>query len=90
VEVLGLLLASTASGLLPGLRVAGRRSRVVEGGEQTRIAVSYALDRNRRYAGELLIASRADGPSGLVVVLGDGTVPTSFLTGVLGSVRWRT
>jgi hypothetical protein len=90
VEVLGLLLASTASGLLPELRVAGRRSRVVEGGEQTRIAVSYALDRNRRYAGELLIASRADGPSGLVVVLGDGTVPTSFLTGVLGSVRWRT
>ncbi len=90
VEVLGLLLASTSAGLLPQLQVTGRRSRVVEGGEQTRIAVSYALDRSRRYGGELLIASRSDGPSGLVVVLGDGTVPTSFFAGVLGSVRWRT
>ena len=89
VEVLGLLLASTASGLLPQLQVTGRRSRVVEGSEQTRIAVSYVLDRNLRYGGELLIATRSDGPSGLVVVLGDGTVPTSFFAGVLGSVRWR-
>lgn len=89
VEVLGLLLASTASGLLPQIQLSGRRSRVVDGGEQTRIALSYALGPDRRYGGELLIASRSDAPSGLVVVLGDDTVPTSFLDGVLGSVRWR-
>ena len=89
VEVLGLLLASTASGLLPQIELSGRRSRVVDGSEQTRIALSYALGADRRYGGELLIASRSDAPSGLVVVLGDDTVPTSFLDGVLGSVRWR-
>ena len=89
VEVLGLLLASTASGLLPQIKLSGRRSRVVDGNEQTRIALSYALGPDRRYGGELLIASRADAPSGLVVVLGDDTMPTSFLDGVLGSVRWR-
>ena len=51
--------------------------------------MSYAVGPNRRYGGELLIATRSDAPSGLVVVLGDGTVPTSFLNGVLDSVRWR-
>ena len=89
VEVLGLLLASTAAGLLPGIQLTGRRSRVVQGRQQTRFAVSYALDRSRRYTGELVIAERAEAPSGLVVVLGDATVPTSFVVGVLDSVRWR-
>ncbi len=89
VEVLGLLLAGTASGLLPDIRVTGRRSRLVEGGQQTRMALSYAFGRDRRYTGEMLIAARADAPSGLVMVLGDATVPSSFVAGVLDSVRWR-
>ena len=90
VEVLGLLLAGTASGLLPQLQLSGRRSRVVDASEQTRIGLSYATERGRRYAGELLIAARTEAPSGLVVVLGDDSLPTSFVSGVLGSVRWRT
>jgi hypothetical protein len=90
VEVLGLLLAGTAAGVLPDLLLSGRRSRVVDTGEQTRIGLSYATERGRRYAGELLIAARTEAPSGLVVVLGDGSLPTSFVSGVLGSVRWRT
>lgn len=89
VEVLGLLLASTAAGLLPDVRLASRRSRMVQGGQQTRYALSYALDRTRRYGGELVIAARPEGTSGLVVVLGDATVPTSFFADVLDSVRWR-
>ena len=89
VEVLGLLLASTAAGLLPDVQLASRRGRVVQGSQQTRFAVAYALDRTRRYGGELVIAARPDGTSGLVVVLGDGTVPTSFFADVLDSVRWR-
>lgn len=88
-EVIGLLLASTAAGLLPDVRLASRRSRLVDGGQQTRFALSYALDRTRRYGGELVIAARPEGTSGLVVVLGDATVPTSFVTDVLDSVRWR-
>ena len=39
--------------------------------------------------GELVIAERPDATSGLVVVLGDGTVATSFFADVLDSVRWR-
>lgn len=89
VEVLGLLLSGTAAGLLPGIQLTGRRSGPVPGTGQTRVAVSYALDSTRRYSGELLIAARPDAPSGLVVVLGDGTVPSSFVAGVLDSVRWR-
>ena len=89
VEVLGLLLASTAAGLLPDVKLASRRSRVVQGSQQTRFALSYALDRTRRYGGELVIAERPDATSGLVVVLGDGTVATSFFADVLDSVRWR-
>jgi hypothetical protein len=89
VEVLGLLLASTAAGLLPDVRLVRRRSRVVQGGQQTRFALSYALDRTRRYGGELVVAARPDATSGLVVVLGDGTVPTSFFADVLDPGRWR-
>lgn len=90
VEVLGLLLASTAPGLLPSIRLTGRRNRAQPGGhEQTRIGLSYAIAENRRYEGELAISPRTDGASGLVVALTDGTMPTSFLLGVLDSVRWR-
>ena len=90
VEVLGLLLASTTSGLLPDIRLTGRRRRELpDGREQTRIGLSYAVARGRRYEGELLVAPRTEAPSGLVVALTDGTLPTSFLTGVLDSVRWR-
>ena len=89
VEVLGLLLASTASGLLPDISLTARRSpSLPDGGAQTRVAVSYAIARERRYEGELLIAPRTEAPSALVVALTDGTLPTSFVAGVLDSVRW--
>jgi hypothetical protein len=91
VEVLGLLLASTASGQLPAIRLTGRRHRTQPGGEeQTRIGLSYAVAEDRRYEGELAISPRTDAPSGLVIALTDGTLPTSFLVGVLDSIRWRT
>lgn len=90
VEILGLLLASTASGLLPAIQLTGRRGRAQPGGdEQTRIGLSYAISDDRRYEGELAISPRRDAPSGLVVALTDGTLSTSFVTGVLDSIRWR-
>lgn len=90
VEVLGLLLASTAPGLLPAISLTGRRSRTQPGGDrQTRIGLSYAIAPSRRYEGELAISPRTGRTSGLVVALTDGTLPMSFLLGVLDSVRWR-
>lgn len=87
-EVLGLLLASGAAGLLPNLRLTGRRSRDMTGGIQTRVGLSYALDAGRRYGGEVLIATRDRPLAGLVVGLTDGSLPASFVSEVLDSVRW--
>ena len=90
VEVLGLLLASTAAGLLPDLRLSGRRSRTPPGGdEQTRVGISYAITQDHRYGGELAICPRSGGTTGVVVALTDGTLSTSFATGILDSIRWR-
>lgn len=90
VEVLGLLLAPTATGLLPDILLTGRRSHSTPGGlDQTRVGLSYAIGPKHRYEGELLIAPRIDRPSGLVVTLTDGSLPASFRTEVLDSVRWR-
>lgn len=90
IEILGLLLASTASGLLPSIRLTGRRSRTQSDGvQQARVGLSYAVAEHLRYTGELAISPRPGATSGLIVALSDGTLSTSFVTSVLDSIRWR-
>ena len=88
-EILGLLLASSVTGLMPGLEIGGARTRAMPGGgDQTRLEVSYAASRGRSYHGTLLVATRPKPPGGLLVVLGDDTLTAGTMNGVLDSARW--
>jgi hypothetical protein len=88
-EILGLLLASSTTGLMPGLQIGGSRRRAMPGGgDQTRMEVSYAASRGRIYHGALMIATRPEPPGGLLVVLGDDTLTAGTMNGVLDSARW--
>jgi hypothetical protein len=88
-EILGLLLASSTTGLIPGLKIGGSRTRAMPGGgDQTRMEVSYAASRGRTYHGTLLVATRSKPPGGLLVVLGDDTLTAGTMNGVLDSARW--
>jgi hypothetical protein len=88
-EILGLLLASSTTGLMPGLVIGGSRTRAMPGGgDQTRMEVSYAASQGRTYHGTLLVATRPEPPGGLLVVLGDDTLTAGTMNGVLDSARW--
>ena len=88
-EILGLLLASSATGLMPGLQIGGSRRRAMPGGgDQTRMEVSNPASRGRIYHGTLLVATRPEPPGGLLVVLGDDTLTAGTMNGVLDSARW--
>lgn len=88
-EVLGLVLAGSAAGFLPGLSLTGRRTRPMPGGgDQARINLAYAARSDLAYHGTLLIATREQAPSALLVVLGDDQLTAGTIDGVLESARW--
>lgn len=88
-EILGTLLASSATGLLPDLVLSNRQTRSMPGGGgQTRHSLSYAAGGGGRYHGVLLIATREQPPAGLMMVIGDETLTSGLIDGVLDSARW--
>lgn len=88
-EILGLVLAGSAIGLLPGLSLTGRRDRSMPGGgEQTRISLAYTFRPDLDYHGTLLVATREQTPSGLMAVLGDDLLTAGTIDSVLDSARW--
>ena len=88
-EILGLVLAGSAAGLLPGLSLTGRRTRPMPGGgEQTRVNLAYAARSDLAYHGTLLIATRDEAPSALLAVLGDDQLTAGTIDTVLDSARW--
>jgi hypothetical protein len=89
-EVLGLVLAGSATGMLPDLRVTNRRTRPMPGGgEQTRIGLEYSVRSGAEYDGELLIATRPTPPAGLLVVMGNEQLTAATVDGILESARWH-
>jgi hypothetical protein len=89
-EILGLVLAGSGSGLLPGLALGTQRRRSMPGGgDQLRIDVSYTASRGVTYHGTMLVATRSDPPAGLLVVLGDARLTAGTIDGVLDSARWQ-
>ncbi|MGI3784049.1 MAG: hypothetical protein ACRYG2_25075 [Janthinobacterium lividum] len=88
-EVLGLLLAGSLSGALPGLSVEVRRSRETPGGgDQLRLDLSYAAPGAGMLGGTLLVAARPRPPAAALVVLGDSTLTAQDVATVLDSARW--
>lgn len=88
-EVLGLLLASSTAGSLPGLQLGAVRARAMPGGgDQTRIDVRYLASRDLPFHGTILIATRAEPPAATVVILGDDRLTAGTIDGVLDSARW--
>lgn len=89
-EVLGLVLAGSGAGLLPGLTVGTRRTRSMPGGgDQLRVDVGYAASRGYLYHGTMLVATRREPPAGLILVLGRDLLTAGTIDGVLDSARWR-
>ena len=89
-ELLGLVLAGSATGRLPDLRLTSHRSRPMPGsGEQTRIGLEYSAGTGVIYHGELLIATRPTPPAALLVVLGNEELTAATVDSILESARWR-
>jgi len=89
-EILGLALASSATGVLAELEIGSSRTRSMPGGQQVRYPLSYAIRADARYHGTLLIATRDLPPAALLAVLGDDTLTANTIDTVLGSARWIT
>jgi hypothetical protein len=88
-EVIGLLLANSTAGFMPGLEVGTRRVRSMPGGgDQTRIDVGYLAGRNLPYHGTVLVATRAEPPAAALVIIGDNDLTAGTIDGVLDSARW--
>jgi hypothetical protein len=88
-EVLGLVLAGSAAGMLPDLKLTNRRVRPMPGGEQTRVGLQYSAGPGVTYHGEILIAIRPQPPASLLVVLGDDELTAATVDSILESARWR-
>jgi hypothetical protein len=89
-ELLGLVLAGSATGMLPDLRLTNPRIRPMPGsGEQTRIGIEYSTGAGVIYHGELLIATRPTPPAALLVVLGNEDLTAATVDSILESARWR-
>lgn len=89
-EILGLLLAGTVGGQLPGLLTQPRRIRALGGGrgEQVRVDLSYAAGSEQTYRGTVLIATRPAPPAAVLVVLGNDSLTAGTVSAVLDSLRW--
>lgn len=88
-EVLGLVLAGSAAGLLPGLALQPSRVRDMPGGgQETRFEVSYTAAPELPYHGALLVGTRPGRSAALLAVLGDDSLTAGDIDGVLGSARW--
>lgn len=88
-EVIGLVLAGSGSGQLPGLTLGAPRTRSTPGGgDQLRISVGYAASRGLAYHGTVLVATRSQPPAALIAVLGDERLTAGAIDAVLDSVRW--
>jgi hypothetical protein len=88
-EVVGHLLAGATTGLLPGLELRGRRARAMPGGgDQTRLDLAYAAAEGLRLHGTLLVATQAEPPAAVLVVLGDDSLTAGTVGWVLDSARW--
>ena len=88
-EVIGLLLASSTAGFLPGLQLGARRVRSMPGGgDQTRIDLRYAAGRALPFHGTMLVATRAEPPAAALVMVGDDDLTAGTIDEVLDSARW--
>ncbi|WP_375426537.1 hypothetical protein [uncultured Friedmanniella sp.] len=89
-EVLGLLLAGTSGGQLPGLLLEPRRTRTLGGdrGDQVRIDLSYQASPALRYRGTLMVLTRPRPPAAVLVVLGNDDLTAGNVDFVLDSARW--
>ena len=88
-EVIGLLLASSTAGFMPGLEVGARRVRLMPGGgDQTRIDIGYLASRGLPYHGTVLVATRAEPPAAALVIVGNSDLTAGTIDGVLDSARW--
>jgi hypothetical protein len=88
-EVIGLLLANSTAGLMPGLRLGARRVKPMPGGgDQTRIDVRYLASRSVPFHGTMLVATRPEPPAAVLVVVGDDDLTAGTIDGVLDSARW--
>jgi hypothetical protein len=88
-EVIGLLLANSAAGFMPGLQLGARRIRSMPGGgDQTRIDLRYVAARSVEFHGTILVATRSDPPAAALVVVGDDDLTAGTIDGVLDSARW--
>jgi hypothetical protein len=89
-EILGLLLATAAAGSLPGLELGNRRVRSMPGGgDQTRIDLGYAVARALPFHGTILIATRAEPPAAVLVVVGSEALTAGTIDGILDSAQWQ-
>ena len=88
-EVLGLLLASSTAGSMPGLQLGARRARPMPGGgDQTRIDLRYVAGRDVTFHGTILVGTRPKPPAAALVVVGDDDLTAGTIDGVLDSARW--
>ena len=88
-EVIGLLLASSTAGFLPGLQLGARRDRSMPGGgDQTRIDLRYVAARSLEFHGTVLVATRPEPPAAALVMVGDDDLTAGTIDGVLDSARW--
>jgi hypothetical protein len=88
-EVIGLLLASSTAGFLPGLQLGARRVRSMPGGgDQTRIDLRYLAGRDLPFHGTILVATRPEPPAAALVMVGDDHLTAGTIDGVLDSARW--
>ena len=88
-EVVGLLLASSTAGFMPGLQLGARRVRSMPvGGDQTRIDLRYIAGRALPFHGTMLVATRPEPPAAALVLVGDDDLTAGIIDGVLDSARW--
>ena len=88
-EVIGLLLASSTAGFLPGLQLGARRARPMPGGgDQTRIDLRYVAGRDLPFHGTVLVATHPEPPAAALVIVGDDDLTAGTIDGVLDSARW--
>ena len=88
-EVVGLLLASSVVGSMPGLQLGARRVRSMPGGgDQTRVDVRYLAGRDLPFHGTILVATRPEPPAAVLAMVGNDDLTAGTIDGVLDSARW--
>ena len=89
-EVIGLLLASSTAGLLPGLRARRPAGHGRCPAAATRPGSTCATSpaRSLPFHGTMLVATRPEPPAAVLVVVGDDDLTAGTIDGVLDSARW--